>query len=121
MIGKERRQIAILRIQQPLDAPLRDVLERGRRHCQKIKCEYERRAVEVSTRKYFTAAIRKDQGIIRRTVDFYTDDAAHIFDAFPHGAMNLGHASETVGVLNSCAIDVRLADLTVAKEVCEPR
>src|SRR6516162_3865970 len=74
--------------------------------------------MEVSTGEHL-AGVCENQWIVRGAIDFNRSRVLCSRQAFTRGTVNLRHAAETIRILNSAAVEVRLADFTAVEKTCQ--
>ena len=108
--GEERRQaVAEVRVDEPLDATLRDVRQLGDRHRERVERERERLAVEVAGRDE-QLVLDEHERVVGRRVQLGRDGVLDVVEQVARRSVHLRRAAQRVRVLHLVAPAVRLHD-----------
>ena len=104
-----RQPIAQIRIDEALDAPLRDVRKLGNGHCERIERESEWLAMEIP-RRYQHLLVHEHERVVGRRIQLGRHRVVDVIEQITRSTVHLRRAAKRVRVLNLVAPAVGLAD-----------
>jgi hypothetical protein len=117
VVGEEGREsFAQGGVDEAVNAAFADAGQGGERNCEVIHGKGQVLAVEIASGEDLFS---ENEGIIRGGIQFYFEDAAGFGEGVEDGSVDLGGATEGVGVLHAAAGLVGFADFAAFEEFGE--